>query len=144
MDYDIFISHCHKDKLKYVDNLAEELKKIGIKLFYDSNDITWGDNIKDRIDHGLKNCKLAIVVISNKYFGREWTEYEIEMLLKRQCIENRKFILPILHQIKKRDLEKHYPQLRNISFKYSKSQSTKRLAEEAKNELEKIKGDINK
>ncbi len=142
MEYDIFVSHCHKDKLKYVDDLVEELKKLDIKVFYDTDEITWGDDIREKIDNGLKNSKLAIVVISRKYFGRDWTEYEIRQLFKRQFSEGRKLILPILYQINKSDLvEKHYPFLKEISFKYAKSQSTQKLAEEAKKELEKIKGE---
>lgn len=35
-NYDIFISHCSKDKLKYVDDLVEEIKKLNISVFYDS------------------------------------------------------------------------------------------------------------
>ena len=87
MEYDIFVSHCNKDKLKYVDNLVNELKKLDIKVFYDTDEITWGDNIEEKIDNGLKNSKLAIVVISNSFFGREWTEYELMELFKRQTSE---------------------------------------------------------
>lgn len=116
MEYDIFVSHCHKDKLKYVDDLVEELKKLDIKVFYDTDEITWGDDIREKIDNGLKNSKLAIVVISRKYFGRDWTEYEIKELFKRQFSEGRKLILPILYQINKSDLvEKHYPFLKEIN-----------------------------
>ena len=113
MEYDIFVSHCHKDKLKYVDDLVAELKKLEIKVFYDTDEITWGDNIREKIDNGLQNSELAIIVISRKYFGRNWTEYEIKELFKRQFSEGRKLILPILYRINKSDLvEKHYP------FKY--------------------------
>lgn len=139
MEYDIFVSYCHKDKHQFVENLVTELKKLDVKVFYDTYDITWGDDIKEKIDSGLKNSRLAIVVISNSFFGREWTEYELMELFKRQTSEGRKLILPLLHNVKKKELEKHYHYLANISFKYSKKQSAKKLAEEAKNELDKIK-----
>ena len=143
MEYDIFVSHCNKDKLKYVDNLVNELKKLDIKVFYDTDEITWGDNIEEKIDNGLKNSKLAIVVISNSFFGREWTEYELMELFKRQTSEGRKLILPLLYKVSKEEMEKHYHYLKNISFKHAKHQSTRKLAEEAKKELDKIK-EINK
>ena len=139
MEYDIFVSHCHQDKLKYVDDLVDELKKLDIKVFYDTDEITWGDEIREKIENGLKNSKLAIVVISRQYFGRYWTEYEIKKLFERQFFERRKIVLPILYQISKKDIEKHYPFLANISFKYARKQSKQKLAEEAKKELEKLR-----
>ena len=139
MEYDIFVSYCHKDKLQYVDHLVKELKKLNIKVFYDEDDIAWGDDINERIENGLKSSKLAIVVISNSFFGREWTERELMELFKRQTSEGRKLILPLLYKVEKKELKKHYPYLANISFKHAKGQSTQKLAEEAKKELEKIK-----
>lgn len=135
--YAVFISHASDDKVDYVDDLVKEIKALGITMFYDTDVIGWGDNLKERIDAGLKNCELAVIVISPSYFGREWTEYEIQALLKRQSKERCKIILPILYHTSKDDLVKHYPSLDNILFKYSKSQSKRKLAEDIKRELEK-------
>lgn len=137
--YSVFVSHCSKDKIDYVDDLVEEIKRLGITVFYDTDVISWGDNLKEKIDMGLKTCKLAVIVISPNYFGREWTEYEIHKLLERQNEEKRKLIMPILYNTSKEELVKHYPALKDISFKYSKSQSKSKLAQDLKKELEKIK-----
>lgn len=135
--YAVFVSHASDDKVDYVDDLVKEIKALGITVFYDTDVISWGDNLKERIDAGLKNCELAVIVISPNYFGREWTEYEIQTLLKRQGNEKQKIILPILYRTSKDELVKHYPSLDNILFKYAKSQGKKRLAEDIKRELEK-------
>lgn len=136
-NYAVFISHASDDKVDYVDDLVKEIKALDITVFYDTDVISWGDNLKERIDAGLKNCKLAVIVISPSYFGRDWTEYEIQTLLKRKNNEKSKIILPILYRTSKDELVKHYPSLGNILFKYSKSQSKRKLAEDIKNELEK-------
>ena len=138
--YSIFVSHSSDDKVDYVDDLVEEIKSLGITVFYDTDVISWGDNLKEKIDTGLKNCELAVIVISPSYFGREWTEYEIQTLLKRQDAEKNKLIMPILYNTSKDDFVKHYPLLKDILFKYSKSQSKRKLAEELKKELDRKVG----
>lgn len=138
--YSIFVSHASDDKINYVNELVDEIKSLGITVFYDNDAISWGDNLKEKIDEGLKNCQLAVIVISPYYFGREWTEYEIQTLLTRQNAEKKKLIMPILHNISKEDLVKHYPLLKDVVFKHSKSQSKKQLAQDLKKELEKKVG----
>ena len=133
--YSVFVSHSSDDKIEYVDDLVDEIKKLGISVFYDTDVISWGDNLKEQIDNGLKSCELAVIVISPSYFGREWTEYEIQSLLIRQDKEHNKLILPILHKVSKEEFIKHYPLLKDIVFKYSKSLSKKKLAEEVQKEL---------
>lgn len=138
--YAVFVSHSSEDKVDYVDDLVEEIKALGITVFYDTDVMSWGDNLKERIDIGLKTCELAVIVISPSYFGREWTEYEIQMLLQRQSNEKTKLIMPILYNTSKEEFVKHYPLLKDILFKYSKSQSKKKLAQELKKELDKKAG----
>ena len=136
-NYSIFISHSSQDKGNFVDGLVKEIQSLGISVFYDTDVIGWGDNLKEKIDSGLKYCKLAVIVISPSYFDREWTEYEIQKLLDRQDSEGGKLIMPILYKVKKEEFVKHYPSLQNIVFKYAKSQSRHKLAMELKNELDK-------
>lgn len=137
--HSVFVSHASSDKILYVDDLVAEIKALGIKVFYDTDVIEWGDNLREKIDKGLETCSLAVVVISPDYFDREWTEYEICALLKRQDAEKNKIILPILYNVSKQEFLSHYPQLQDIVFKYAKSQSKKELALLLKKELEKRK-----
>ena len=136
-EYSVFVSHSSEDKIEYVEDLVNEIKNLGISVFYDQDVITWGDNLKEKIDFGLKNCQLAVIIISPSYFGREWTEYELKVLLERQDAEKTKLILPILYKTSKEELVKHYPSLTHVLFKYAKSQSKKSLALDLKKELEK-------
>ena len=135
--YSVFVSHSSQDKISFVNDLVKEIKSLGISVFYDTDVIGWGDNLKEKIDCGLKSCKLAVIVISPSYFDREWTEYEIQKLLDRQDSEGGKLIMPILYNVKKEEFVKHYPSLEYIVFKYAKSQSRSKLALELKKELDK-------
>ncbi len=69
MLYDVFVSHASLDKANYVDKLVSEMKSLGIKVFYDDDSIAWGDNIKEKVDEGLNNCRIAILIISKHYIG---------------------------------------------------------------------------
>lgn len=53
-----------------------------------------GDNWKDKILNGVKKAKFAIIVISENFFDREWTERELNELLSRQNRNGQKLILP--------------------------------------------------
>ncbi len=126
--YDVFISHATKDKINYVNKLVEAIKREGLKVFYDQESIEWGDNILEKVNEGLEESTLAVVVISKHFFGRSWTEYELKSLLDRQNSQGVKVIMPILHRITKEQLTAHYPELKNISFKYSRNCSCNEMA----------------
>ena len=112
--YDVFISHANKDKVDYVDELKASLEKLKIKIFYDKDSLEWGDNWKDRILNGTKKAEFAIIVISENFFDREWTERELSEFLSRQNRNGQKLILPILHNITVSQLQEKYPSVADL------------------------------
>lgn len=112
--YDVFISHANSDKLDYVEDLYQTIARLGINVFYDKETFEWGDNWKQKIYDGVDSSEFAIIVISNNYFGREWTEKELRSFLNRQNSSGEKIILPLLHGISIKDLCDHYPELGEI------------------------------
>ncbi len=112
--YDIFLSHANSDKIGYVEDLYNSLSKLGVKIFYDKDTIKWGDKWKEKIINGVQNSEFAILVISNNYFGREWTEKELYELLNRQNRIGQKVILPILYNITIEELSARYPMVADI------------------------------
>lgn len=121
--YDVFVSHANKDKKEYVEELKSSFEKLNIKIFYDKDSLEWGDNWKKRILDGVSKAKFAVIVISENYFGREWTEKELNQFLRRQNASGQKIILPILHNITVEQLRERYPEIADIqaldSSKYS-------------------------
>lgn len=122
-EYDVFISHANKDKEDLIEELYQSLNKLGIQIFYDKESLEWGDNWKDRILNGTKKAEFAIIVISENFFDREWTEKELSEFLNRQNQNGQKLILPILHNITTQQLKDKYPNVADIqaidSSKYS-------------------------
>lgn len=112
--YDVFLSHANADKLSYVDDLYAALSRLKIDIFYDKEELSWGDNWKDRIIEGTEKSEFAIIVISEAFFGREWTERELNEFLQKQNETGQKIILPLLYNISYDDVKKHYPELEFI------------------------------
>ena len=112
--YDLFISHANKDKEEFVEELNTSLEKLGINIFYDKKALEWGDNWKQRIIEGTQKAEFAIIVISENFFDREWTERELNEFLNRQNSNGQKLILPILHNITIAQLQEKYPSVADI------------------------------
>lgn len=113
-EYDVFLSHANKDKEELVEVLYQSLTKLGVKIFYDKESLEWGDKWKERILYGTQVSEFAIIVISENFFDREWTERELAEFLARQNKSGQKLILPILHRITADQLRKKYPSVADI------------------------------
>lgn len=132
--YDVFISHANKDKAEYVDLLTMAVKRLGINVFYDTEEISWGDNWKQVILNGTESSEFALIVISSNFFGREWTERELHEFLTQQNESGQKIVLPLLYNITLDDLRFHYPELGDIqcisSDRFTKEEIVILLAKE--------------
>lgn len=113
-EYDVFISHANKDKNTYVDSLNAAVRKLGLNVFYDTDVLSWGDNWKQMILDGTKSSEFAIIVISDNFFGRDWTEIELREFLSRQNEDHQKTVLPLLYGVTLEELKQHYPELGEI------------------------------
>ena len=108
--YDVFISHASEDKDSFVNEFADELKKRGVKVWIDDIAIRWGDSLRTKIDHGLKSSKFGIVVISRHFIKKGWTNYELDGLFEKE-MNGGKTILPIWHDISKKEVQDFSPSL---------------------------------
>ena len=126
--YDLFISHANKDKTEYVNELKQSLDKLSINIFYDKDTLEWGDKWKDKILEGVAKAEFAIIVISENFFDREWTERELNELLNRQNENGQKIILPILHNITIDQLKEKYPDVAEIQAVNSSDYSCDEIA----------------
>lgn len=109
-EYDVFISHAHEDKTDFADSLYQELKNRGIKVWYDALSVGWGDSLRSKIDEGLRKSRFAIVILSNNYIRKGWTQYELDGLFQRE-MSSKKTILPIWHKITKDQVQVFSPTL---------------------------------
>lgn len=108
--YDVFISHAHEDKEGFATPFVEELRKRGVKVWYDNDEIKWGDSLRAKIDSGLKHSRFGIVVISRSFISKGWTNHELDGLFNLEMTHG-KTILPIWHDITKTEVQNFSPSL---------------------------------
>lgn len=107
-EYDVFISHASEDKEDFVRPLAEELRKRGYRVWYDEFSLNWGDSLSSSIDKGISQSKLGIIVLSRNFFQKRWTKRELEGFVSKEGT-NGKVILPIWHQVSKKEVSDFSP-----------------------------------
>jgi hypothetical protein len=108
--WDAFLSHASEDKAEIVLPLAEALKKRGLNVWYDDFALTVGDSLRRSIDRGLARSKFGIVVLSQKFFEKEWPQKELDGLVARE-LNGVKVILPVWHGITAEEVRKFSPTL---------------------------------
>lgn len=108
--YDVFISHASEDKDNFVKPLVDQLNVKGYKVWYDEFSLKVGDSLRRSIDSGLLNSRYGIVVLSNAFFAKNWTQYELDGLVTRE-MEGHKVILPIWHLVTKDQVQQYSPSL---------------------------------
>lgn len=113
-EYDVFISHAWEDKESFVDEFVAALKANGIKPWYDTSKMKWGDSMREKIDNGLKKSKVGIVILSPNYINNEkyWTKTELDGLFQIESV-NGKTILPIWHNLTKKQVMEYSPIVAN-------------------------------
>lgn len=108
--YDAFICHATEDKDDIVRPLASILKEYGFRIWYDEFELEVGDSLRASIDKGLVSSRYGIVVLSPKFFDKNWTEYELNSLVAKE-VGGRKVILPVWHKVTKEDIINYSPML---------------------------------
>ncbi|WP_346984890.1 toll/interleukin-1 receptor domain-containing protein [Chryseobacterium sp. POE27] len=93
--YDFFISHASEDKEIFVRPLAEELLKLGFKVWYDELTLKFGDSLFEEISNGIRKSNYGLVIISENFLKKEWTKKELNGLISKEIFTKEKTILPV-------------------------------------------------
>lgn len=100
MEWDIFISHASEDKVTIVRDLSNELKKYGVRVWYDEFELKIGDSLIESINNGLSQSNHGALILSHSFFEKTWTDYELKSLITKEMFDKKK-ILPIWYNIDK-------------------------------------------
>lgn len=130
-EYDVFVSHAWEDKESFVEEFVEALRKLGAKVWYDKTQMKWGDSMREKIDDGLKKSKFGVVVLSPNYIadGKYWTKAELDGLFQMESV-NGKTLLPIWHELTKKDVLNFSPIIANKKAMSTAMMTPQEIAEE--------------
>lgn len=101
--HDVFISHASEDKDDFVRPLADALIAQGLNVWYDEMTLRIGDSLRQKIDKGLANSKVGLVVLSPSFIKKGWTNYELDGIVTR-AVSGEQVLLPIWHNITKQQV----------------------------------------
>lgn len=96
-EYDVAISFAGEDR-SIAESIAEKLKRDGVRVFYDSYEKStlWGKDLYEHLNDVYKNkAKYCLMVISNSYRDKQWTNHERKAAHARAFSQNKEYILPL-------------------------------------------------
>jgi hypothetical protein len=108
--HDVFISHASEDKDDIVRPLANALVGKGLEVWYDEFTLRIGDSLRQKIDRGLANSRVGLVVLSPSFIAKGWTNYELDGIVTR-TVSGEQILLPIWHNITKQQVVDFSPSL---------------------------------
>ncbi len=132
-EYDVFVSHAWEDKEDFADEFVLELRKQGLKVWYDTNKLKWGDSMREKIDKGLSKSRYGVVILSPNYIAEHkyWTKAELNGLFQVETV-NGKTILPIWHNLTKKQVVEHSPIIADRKAMTTASMTAEEIATELK------------
>ena len=108
--WDVFISHASEDKEKVALPLTDALRKAGLKVWLDRQELRLGDSLREKIDEGLAESRFGVVILSRSFLAKGWPKRELNGLMALEE-DGRKVILPVWHEITKTELAGYSPTL---------------------------------
>lgn len=110
--FDSFLSYAGEDE-DFAKELVGALKAKGFNIWYAPLNLSVGDKLLDSIEKGMNESPSGILLITQDYLRKGWTNYEMDILI-RQNIESDKKIFPIWHNVTKSDVEQRHAGLAGI------------------------------
>jgi len=128
-NHDFFISHASEDKDGFVRDLAAALQSRGARVWYDEFTLKIGDSLRRNIDRGLAGSRFGVVVLSEHFFRKEWTNKELDGLVALE-VQGRTRILPIWHKVSKDEVAHYSPTLADKVALNTSLKSVEEIADE--------------
>jgi len=96
--WDVFISHASEDKETVARPLRDALKRLGVSVWLDEAEMRIGHSLRRKIDDGIRSSRFGVVVLSDSFFGKGWTNHELDGLVTR-TVAGQQSLLPIWHDL---------------------------------------------
>ena len=108
-EWNIFICHASEDKETIVDQLAKDLEKLGLNVWYDKKSTLFGDEINQEVIDGLSKTRYAIIVFSKNFYKKIYPLYESGIIMYRILMKQNIIPIPILYKVNKEIVKEKSP-----------------------------------
>ena len=128
-EYDVFVSHASEDKESVARPLAEKLRQLGLRVWFDEFELKIGDSLRRKIDKGLANSKFGVVILSKSFIKKGWANYELDGIITKS-VSGQQVVLPIWHDITKQEVIDYSPSLADKLARNTAISTIEEIAEE--------------
>ncbi len=108
--WDVFISHASEDKAAVARPLRSALTGLGVTVWLDEAQVHIGHSLRRKIDEGIRSSRFGVVVLSEAFFGKGWTNHELDGLITR-TVAGEQSLLPIWHNLSAEQVRAYSPSL---------------------------------
>jgi len=108
MKWDVFISHATEDKEEVAIPIADALSARGLRVWFDTTELSVGDSLRRKIDEGLSQSRYGIVILTHNFFAKHWPQVELDGLVSRETGSD-KVVLPVWHKLTLSDVQRYSP-----------------------------------
>lgn len=108
--WDVFISHASEDKDAVARPLRDALTRMGITVWLDETQMRIGHSLRRRIDDGIRSSRFGVVILSEAFFNKGWTNHELDGLVTR-TVAGEQSLLPIWHELSAEQVRAYSPSL---------------------------------
>lgn len=127
--WDVFISHASEDQAMVAIPLRNALAELGVTVWLDKTELKVGDSLRRKIDQGIRSSRFGIVVLSETFFAKGWTNHELDGLVTRN-VAGEQSLLPVWHNLSADQVRAHSPSLADKVALSTSGTSIKEMAEQ--------------
>jgi hypothetical protein len=85
-----FVSHDSRDKDTVARKIVINLERMLCPVWYDEFSLKVGDNLRQSIEKGLKECRKCVLVLSPRFLSNNgWTKKEFDSIFTREILEQK-------------------------------------------------------
>lgn len=128
-EYDVFLSHASEDKDDVARPLALALQEFGLRVWFDEFEFRIGDNLIAKLNAGIDESRSGILILSNDFFGKNWTEHELKRL-ENLAVTGNRVLFPIWHKITEAEVREYRASLAEIIGRSTATHTVKEIANE--------------
>jgi hypothetical protein len=108
--WDVFISHAGEDKDAVARPLRDALTRLGITVWLDEAQMRIGHSLRRKIDDGIRSSRFGVVILSEAFFRKGWTNHELDGLVTR-TVAGEQSLLPIWRDLSAEQVRAFSPSL---------------------------------
>lgn len=127
--WDVFISHASEDKATVARPLRDALTSLGVTVWLDEAEMRIGHSLRRKIDDGIRSSRFGIVVLSEPFFAKGWTNHELDGLVTR-TVAGEQSLLPIWHNLTPEQVRSFSPSLADKVAMSTTQYSIEEIAEQ--------------